>query len=159
MNFKITLVYKTLNAQAPAYLTDLQYPYEPSRKMTCRLKAYGNVAFCSVVPILWNNIPHTVKTNKTVDSFQVKLKAPFLVSHLHNTTWLLFNQDMRWVTLTLSDFVPRVALGKHHHHHHYYHHYHHHYHFPHYYHFIIFLIMAIIIIDIVTLLSLLLSLS
>ena len=65
----------------------------------CRLKSYGDRAFCCGAPVVWNNIPHSVKTAKTVDSFKVKLKTHFIVSHLRNEMWLLFNFDIHWLTL------------------------------------------------------------
>ena len=43
----------------------------------CRLKSYGDCAFCCAAPVVWNNIPHSVKTAKTVDNFKVKLKTHF----------------------------------------------------------------------------------
>ena len=80
------LVYKALNCQATAYIEDLLKPYDPPQKLRsvdkqllsqppCRLKSYGERAFCCAVPVVWNNIPHSVKTAKTVDSFKVKLKT------------------------------------------------------------------------------------
>ena len=80
IDFKIALlVYKALNGQAPAYIAYLQQPYVPPRKLRsadkqllsqppCRLKSYsyGDRAFCCSAPVVWNNIPHSVKTAKTV---------------------------------------------------------------------------------------------
>ena len=89
IDFKIALlVYKALNGQAPAYITDLLQPYDPPRKLRsadkqllsqppCRLKSYGDCAFCCAAPVVWNNIPHSVKTAKTIDNFKVKLKTHF----------------------------------------------------------------------------------
>ena len=89
IDFKIALlVYKALNGQAPAYIADLLQPYDPPRKLRsadkqllsqppCRLKSYGDRAFCCAAPFVWNNIPHSVKTAKTVDNFKVKLKTHF----------------------------------------------------------------------------------
>ena len=89
IDFKIALlVYKALNGQAPAYIADLLQPYDPPRKLRsadkqllsqppCRLKSYGARMICCAAPIVWNNIPHSVKTAKTVDSFKVKLKTHF----------------------------------------------------------------------------------
>ena len=89
IDFKIALlVYKALNGQAPAYITDLLQPYDPPRKLRsadkqllsqppCRLKSYGDRAFCCAAPVVWNNISHSVKTAKTIDNFKVKLKTHF----------------------------------------------------------------------------------
>ena len=89
IDFKIALlVYKALNGQALAYIADLLQPYDPPRKLRsadkqllsqppCRLKSYGDRTFCCAAPVVWNNIPYSVKTAKTVDSFKVKLKTHF----------------------------------------------------------------------------------
>ena len=89
IDFKVALLfYKVLNGQAPAYIADLLQPYDPARKLhsadkqlllqpPCRLKSYGDRAFCCAAPVVWNNIPHSVKTAKTVDSLKVKLKTHF----------------------------------------------------------------------------------
>ena len=89
IDFKITLlVYKALNGQAPAYIADLLQPYDPPWKLRsadkqllsqppCHLKSYGDRAFCCAAPVVWNNIPHSVKTARTVDNFKVKLKTHF----------------------------------------------------------------------------------
>ena len=87
IDFKISLlVYKALNGQAPAYITDLLQPYDPPWKLRSAdkqllsqppslLKSYGDRAFCCAAPVVWNNIPHSVKTAKTVNNFKVKLKT------------------------------------------------------------------------------------
>ena len=49
--------------------------------------------------IVRSNIPHSVVTAKTVDSFKVKLKTHSIVSHLHDDIGLLFNCDIHWLTL------------------------------------------------------------
>ena len=89
IDFKIALlVYKALNGQAPAYIADLLQPYDPPRKLRsvdgqllsqppCRLKSYGDRGFCCAAPVIWNNIPHSGRTAKTVDNFKVKLKTHF----------------------------------------------------------------------------------
>ena len=89
IDFKIALLaYKTLNGQTPAYIADLLQPNDPPRKLRsadkqlrsqppCRLKSYGDCAFCCAAPVVRNNIPHSVKTAKTVDSFKVKQKTHF----------------------------------------------------------------------------------
>ena len=48
-----------------------------------------------------------LKTAKTVDNFKVKLKTHFIVYHLHNDMWLLFNRDIHWLTLRLEQ--PEVG--------------------------------------------------
>ena len=68
----------------------------------CRLKPYGDRAFCCATPVVWNNILHSVKTAKTVDNLKVKLKTHFIMSHLHKDMLLLFNRDIHWLTLRLE---------------------------------------------------------
>ena len=92
IDFKIALlVYKALNGQAPAYIihADPLQPHDPPRKLRsvdkhllsqppCRLKSYGDRAFCCAAAVVWNDIPHSVKTAKTVvDNFKLKLKTHF----------------------------------------------------------------------------------
>ena len=96
IDFKIALlVYKALNGQAPAYIADHLQPYDPPRKLRladkqlfsqppCRLKSYGDRAFYCAAPVVWNNIPPSVKTAKTVDNFKVKQETHFTVPHLHS---------------------------------------------------------------------------
>ena len=43
----------------------------------CRLKSYGDRAFCCAAPVVWNHIPDSVKTAKIIDSFKVKIKTHF----------------------------------------------------------------------------------
>ena len=109
IDFKIaSLVYKDLNGQAPAYIADLLQPYDPPRKLRsadkhllsqppCRLKSYGDTAFCCAAPVVWKNIPHSVKTAKTVDSFKVKLKT-----HFYSVSFALWyvTAFQSWYTLT-----------------------------------------------------------
>ena len=51
----------------------------PSWQPPWRLNSYGDRAFCCATPVVWNNIPHSVKTAKAVDNFKVKLKTHFYI--------------------------------------------------------------------------------
>ena len=84
VNRRALMVYKVLNG--PANLnrrspTALRSTPEAVRgwqatpfTVTCHLKSYSDHAFPCAAPVVWNNIPHSVKT---VDSFKVKLKTHF----------------------------------------------------------------------------------
>ena len=118
IDFKIALlVYKALNGQAPAYIADLLQAYDPPRKLRsadkellsqppCRLKSYGDRAFCCAAQVAWNNIPHSVKTAKIVDNFKMKLKT-----HFYNVSfaWWYVTAFQSWYTLT--DLASWAALG------------------------------------------------
>ena len=79
--FKIlTLTYKTLNTDAPQYLKDLLQPYVPPRNLRSsskkllsvqkfNLKTYGARAFSISAPILWNQLPNSIRHSATLDLF------------------------------------------------------------------------------------------
>ena len=85
--FKILLlVYKSLNAKAPSYLSDLltyrrsSYSLrsvskgdlvEPSSKM----RTYGDRSFAVCAPRLWNSLPLSIRRSSSVDIFKNVLKT------------------------------------------------------------------------------------
>ena len=85
--FKILLMtYKTLNGLAPSYLTTIITPYHPTRKLRSssrstlqvpRVKTsnYGDRAFSSAAPKLWNSLPDHIKSKHTLTSFKSSLKT------------------------------------------------------------------------------------
>ena len=88
--FKILLiVFKIKNGLAPEYLKDLLINYNPARSLRssnkCLLHApssrevstisYGNRAFSVAAPHLWNQIPLSIRTADTVNSFKRLLKT------------------------------------------------------------------------------------
>lgn len=86
IEFKILLlVFKCLNEQAPAYLTDLLLPYKPGRDLrSARMellkesgsnKRYGERAFSRCGPKLWNALPLSIRQCKSTSAFKSALKT------------------------------------------------------------------------------------
>ena len=85
--FKILLMtYKTLNGLAPSYLTTLITRYHPTRKLhsssrstlqvpRVKTSTYGDRAFSSAAPKLWNSLPDHIKSKQTLSSFKPSLKT------------------------------------------------------------------------------------
>ena len=87
IDFKVLLiVYKALNNQGPAYITDFLHPYTPSRTLrsstaalldtkTKPKKKIGEAAFCFYAPTLWNTIPQEIREATSTNIFKQKLKT------------------------------------------------------------------------------------
>jgi hypothetical protein len=85
--FKILLItYKSLHGDAPTYLSDLLVPYIPSRALRShkegtlripktKLVTFGDRAFSKAAPLLWNNLPETVRQAPSVGIFKSRLKT------------------------------------------------------------------------------------
>ena len=89
MSFRIVflillLVFKALNAQAPAYICDLLTPYEPDPRLRSssrallmvpksRLITKGGRAFAVRAPRLWNSLPADLRQANSVSPFIVWL--------------------------------------------------------------------------------------
>lgn len=82
----LLLVFKCLHGLAPVYLSDLLQPYCPSRPLRSReqqllsiprtrLKTYGDRAFTSFAPKLWNALPLNIKKCQSLTVFKTKLKS------------------------------------------------------------------------------------
>ncbi|XP_077957075.1 uncharacterized protein LOC144406165 [Gasterosteus aculeatus] len=90
IDFKVLLLtYKALAGEAPLYLKELVTPYCPSRQLRSIdagllvvpmvLKTrLGARAFSYQAPLLWNQVPLSVRGADSVSSFKVKLKKTFL---------------------------------------------------------------------------------
>ena len=84
--FKIlTLTFKCLTGLAPYYLSELLQPYSPPRllrssnnrllkEFRSRTKSYGDRAFKTAAPKLWNKLPLSIRQSKTLASFKSQLK-------------------------------------------------------------------------------------
>ncbi len=89
IDFKILLlVFKALNGQAPAYISDLLSSYEPDRCLRssskgllsvpkARLISKGDRAFAVRAPKLWNSLPLDLRKATSVSSFKSLLKTHF----------------------------------------------------------------------------------
>ena len=90
--FKILLVYKCLQHNAPTYLCDLIVRYKPTRALRSgskhvliiprsRTKGYGDWAFSVRGSTLWNGLPDDLKNQETLEDFKRKLKT-YLFDHV-----------------------------------------------------------------------------
>jgi len=83
IDFKIWLVFKAVNGQAPAYIRDLLSPYEPKRCLRSAGTALLSVlkfrgrAFTVCAPQLWNSLPCDLWQASSVASFKSILKTHF----------------------------------------------------------------------------------
>ena len=82
VNFKIlVLTFRALHGQAPPYISDLIQPYTPARALrsvdqnllmvprTC-FGTRGDRSFHAVAPRLWNDLPLSLCSVESVDSFK-----------------------------------------------------------------------------------------
>ena len=96
IQFKILLLtFKAINGLAPNYITDMLTIYSPVRNLrsstanspllkppsirAIKTVSYGNRAFSSAAPKLWNQLPSDIRAAKSVDHFKSMLKT-----HLFN---------------------------------------------------------------------------
>ena len=80
------LTYKCLHAKAPAYLSEMLTPYQPTRALRSgsqcmlrekpgRLKTVGDRSFRAAAPKLWNRLPLHLRMSDTLDAFKQGLKT------------------------------------------------------------------------------------
>ena len=117
------LCFKIISHQAPIYLSELLHLYTPSRQFrsstytrvfripSFRTKSCGQRSFSYHVPIIWNQLPVSVRHSTSVSSFKSSLKTflflkPFLQSHCPD------RPDMRLVCESLCVCV-RVCVCVH----------------------------------------------
>lgn len=94
--FKILLLtFKALYCQGPLYHHELLTFYKPSYSLRSAsdhhrlvipktlLKTYGDRAFSVAVPIMWNNLPTSIKSSQSVSAFKIGLKT-FLFKEYFN---------------------------------------------------------------------------
>ena len=92
INFKIlVLTFRALHGQAPPYISDLIQPYTPTRALRSvdqnlltlphtRFRTRGDRSFQAVAPRLWNDLPLSLRSMESVDSFKKQLKT-YLFAH------------------------------------------------------------------------------
>ena len=85
--YKIVLLcHKVLIHKSPTYLASVLTPYLPQRNLRSSSKqllvvptsstcTYGDRAFASAAPILWNKLPDNLKTETDTSSFIKSLKT------------------------------------------------------------------------------------
>src|SRR4029434_7226739 len=96
IDFKVLLLtYKALNDLAPNYLKELVVPYCPPRPLRSRSAGLlvipriskttvGARAFSYRAPLLWNNLPASIREADTLPIFKSRLKTfPFSASYSH----------------------------------------------------------------------------
>jgi len=87
IQYKILLLtHQCLHGKAPSYLSSLLHVYEPPRSLRSaeqyllkehkmRLKTYGDRAFSSCAPRLWNSIPLNLRMCKETNTFKKDMKT------------------------------------------------------------------------------------
>ena len=98
IDFKILLLtYKALNGLAPTYLREQLVPYSPTRTLRskenhqltsprCRLENFGKRSFAAAAPMLWNDLPLSIKRSPSLDIFKSRTKTHLF--QLAYFTWL-----------------------------------------------------------------------
>ena len=82
----LLLAYQCYHGVSPMYLSELLLKYESVRNLRSTqkellvipqvlTKSYGERSFSYIVPLLWNNIPCSLKKASSVESFKVSLKT------------------------------------------------------------------------------------
>ena len=88
----LILTYSCIHVHAPTYLQELVHKYQPSRNLrsqsqsllacsSASTKSYGQRAFSTSSPTLWNKLPRNIKDAKTLDNFKRLLKTHLLNSN------------------------------------------------------------------------------
>uniref|UniRef100_A0A669BFN4 Reverse transcriptase domain-containing protein n=1 Tax=Oreochromis niloticus TaxID=8128 RepID=A0A669BFN4_ORENI len=89
IQFKVLLfVFKSLNARAPPYLSELLSAYAPRKTMRSssklmlsiprtNLKSRGDRSFSVAGPRLWNSLPLNIRSAQTLEQFKSLLKTHF----------------------------------------------------------------------------------
>ena len=87
ITYKILLLtYKSLNALAPQYLSNLLHPYTQPRNLRSsgtgqlsiphtRMQTFGDRAFSVTAPTLWNSLPIELRNAPSLDTFKRLLKT------------------------------------------------------------------------------------
>uniref|UniRef100_A0A8C8DX31 Reverse transcriptase domain-containing protein n=1 Tax=Oryzias sinensis TaxID=183150 RepID=A0A8C8DX31_9TELE len=82
----LVLTFRALHSQAPPYVCDLIAPYRPSRSLRSadqnllmvprtRFRTRGDRSFQAVAPKLWNELPLSLRSLDSVNSFKSQLKT------------------------------------------------------------------------------------
>ena len=88
ISFKVCLmVYRSIRGLAPAYIMDILSIYRPSRNLrssenwvllrvpNVRTSTYGDRAFSSAAPVLWNSLPLEIRSSDSEILFRKRLKT------------------------------------------------------------------------------------
>ena len=95
IDYKIALFcFKALNGLAPEYIKNLLIPYNPTRSLRSsgknllvepqtRLKTYGDRAFSSSGPRIWNSLPLEIRNSSSITLFKSRLKTHYFKQYFH----------------------------------------------------------------------------
>ena len=95
IDFKIlTVAFKAVHGQSPAYIKGMLNLYKPARDLRsgytmtlivpkCRTKTYGDRSFVNAAPKLWNALPFEVRNAASLSNFKKLLKT-----HLFRMTYI-----------------------------------------------------------------------
>ncbi len=100
IEFKFLLfVFKSINNLAPSYLSDLLYPYNPTRNLRSgdqrllsvprsRLKYRGDRAFAVAGPRLWNSLPAYISSAQSLNHLLKPISFLWLLIHCEFMVWI-----------------------------------------------------------------------
>ena len=79
------MVYRSIHGLAPAYIMDILSIYRPSRNLRSsdngvllrvpHVRTYGDRAFSSAAPVLWNSLPLEIRSSDSEFLFRKRLKT------------------------------------------------------------------------------------
>ena len=88
IQYKIAcMCFNSLTECAPQYLSDLLHVYSPSRQLRSasdtrifklplvKTKSFGQRSFSYQAPLIWNNLPHSVRYANSPTAFRTSLKT------------------------------------------------------------------------------------
>ena len=93
----LLLTYKTLHDLGPSYLEELLMPHNPTRQLRSsgkdllkvaksRLVHYGDKSFSVCAPSLWNDLPSSLRSSTSLDSFKNGLKTELFKRFINNSS-------------------------------------------------------------------------
>ena len=126
IEFKILLlIFKAVHGLAPGYVTSLieQRRLRPGLRSSgtgitlhvpiTHLRGYGDRAFSSIAPRLWNSLPSSLREIDSIDLFKSSLKTHLFQQMCNN--WLNWMSLRLWMFLT--EIWRNINAVDHHHHH------------------------------------------
>ena len=103
----LLLTYKTLHDLGPSYLEELLMPHNPTRQLRSsgkdllkvaksRLVHYGDKSFSVCAPSLWNDLPSSLRSSTSLDSFKNGLKTELFKRFINNSSlymkkWFMYS--------------------------------------------------------------------
>ena len=111
IDYKIILLcFKALNNLAPVYISEMLQHKEPTGnnlrnelepvEPRTKLISYGDRAFSSIAPRLWNKLPHSLKQITKLDKFKKDLKT-----YLFEKLLRVWNPSYMWSSINCDNSV------------------------------------------------------